>query len=134
MRSGLYNYTNAPELSASLDHDPTRVWTSAELLAIAIKHPPTFPPGKDYEYCNTNYVLLGLVAEKAEAKPLADVFKTRLFRPLGMKKHRSLPVPPIRFPNPIRMAIFTEVLPTLWWMALSRRSASSGQGRDTAAK
>jgi D-alanyl-D-alanine carboxypeptidase len=35
MRSGLYNYTNAPEVSASLDSDPTRVWSPGELLAIA---------------------------------------------------------------------------------------------------
>ena len=45
MRSGLYNYTNAPELSASIDGDPTKVWTPAELLAIAFAHPPNFPPG-----------------------------------------------------------------------------------------
>ncbi len=65
MRSGLYNYTNAPELSASIDRDPTKVWTPAELLAIAFAHPPNFPPGTKYEYCNTNYALLGLIAEKS---------------------------------------------------------------------
>jgi D-alanyl-D-alanine carboxypeptidase len=27
MRSGLYNYTSAPEIAKSLDHDSTRVWT-----------------------------------------------------------------------------------------------------------
>jgi len=27
MRSGLYNYTNFPELAATIDRDPTRVWT-----------------------------------------------------------------------------------------------------------
>ena len=27
MRSGLYNFTNAPELAESLDHDPDKVWT-----------------------------------------------------------------------------------------------------------
>ena len=43
MRSGLYNYTDAPELSAILDRDPTKVWTPDEVLAIAFKHPPYFP-------------------------------------------------------------------------------------------
>jgi D-alanyl-D-alanine carboxypeptidase len=28
MRSGLPSYTEAPELTESLDHDPTRAWTS----------------------------------------------------------------------------------------------------------
>lgn len=86
MRSGLYNYTDAPELATSLDHDPTKTWTPAEVLAIAFKHPPLFPPGQTYEYCNTNYALLGLIAERVEAKPLASVFQTRLFGPLGMRE------------------------------------------------
>jgi D-alanyl-D-alanine carboxypeptidase len=71
MRSGLYNYTNASEVSASVDHNPTRVWTPDELLAIAFAHPANFPPGTAYEYCNTNYVLLGLVAEQVDRRPLA---------------------------------------------------------------
>jgi D-alanyl-D-alanine carboxypeptidase len=42
MRSGLYNYTSAPELGESLDHDPTSVWTPQELLAIAFTRPTIF--------------------------------------------------------------------------------------------
>src|SRR5262245_51825810 len=90
MRSGLYNYTSAPELAESLDHNPTKAWTPQELLAIAFKRPPRFPPGTEYDYCNTNYALLGLIAEKLEAAPLAKVFQDRLFGPLGMK-HTLLP-------------------------------------------
>ena len=85
MRSGLYNYTDAPEFSATLDRDPTKVWTPEELLAIAFKHPPNFPPGTAYQYCNTNYALLGLIAEKVDGRPLAKVMQDRLFGPLGMR-------------------------------------------------
>jgi D-alanyl-D-alanine carboxypeptidase len=90
MRSGLYNLTEAPEVAASLDHDPTKVWTPEELLALAFKRPPLFAPGKEYDYCNTNYVLLGLIAEKIAGEPLAGLFQNRLFGPLGMK-HTLLP-------------------------------------------
>src|SRR6476661_255849 len=58
MRSGLYNYTNDPIISATIDTDPAKVWTPAELLAIAFAHPPNFPPSAKYEYNNTNYALL----------------------------------------------------------------------------
>ena len=85
MRSGLFNYTFAPELAESLDHDPARIWTPGELLAIAFKRPPVFAPGTQYDYCNTNYVLLGLIAEKVEGAPLAGIFQDRFFGPLGMK-------------------------------------------------
>ncbi len=85
MRSGLYNYTDAPELAESLDRNPTKVWTSEELRAIAFKHPPLFAPGARFEYCNTNYLLLGLVAEKIAGEPLASIFQNCFFGPLGMK-------------------------------------------------
>jgi D-alanyl-D-alanine carboxypeptidase len=81
MRSGLYNYTNDPIISATIDTDPAKVWTPAELLAIAFAHPANFPPGKAYEYNNTNYALLGLVAEKVDGKPLAQVMHDRLSVP-----------------------------------------------------
>jgi D-alanyl-D-alanine carboxypeptidase len=86
MRSGLYNYTAAPELAESLDNNPTKVWTPEELLAIAFKRPPLFAPGKEFDYCNTNYALLGLIVENLEGAKLAKVFQDRLFGPLGMKR------------------------------------------------
>src|SRR5262249_14351419 len=85
IRSGLYTYDDDPEFWAILERDPTKVWSPAEVLAIAFKHPPYFPPGTDFRYSNTNYALLGLIAEKIEGKPLASCFQDRLFRPLGLK-------------------------------------------------
>ena len=90
MRSGLYNYSSAPEVAASIDHHPTKVWSPAEVLAIAFAHPPDFPPGTAYEYNNTNYALLGLIAEKVGRKPLAQAMQDRLFGPLRLQ-HTELP-------------------------------------------
>jgi D-alanyl-D-alanine carboxypeptidase len=84
MRSGLYCYTDAPELSAALDTDPAKVWTPQQVLAIAFAHPPSAPPNSTYEYCNTNYALLGLVADNVGGRPLAEQLRDRLFAPLGM--------------------------------------------------
>lgn len=85
MRSGLYNYTDAAEISASIDRDPSKIWTQDELLAIAFKRAPNFAPGTAYEYNNTNYLLLGLIAEQIAGKPLASVMRDRLFVPLHMQ-------------------------------------------------
>lgn len=100
MRSGLYCYTNAPELSAALDADPGKPWTPHEVLAIAFARPPSARPDTTYEYCNTNYALLGLVAEKAGGAPLPEQFGDLLFGPLGMNStvlpatdDTALPVP-----------------------------------------
>ena len=85
MRSGLYNFTDAPEFTESLDHDPTRVWTPQEVLDMAFARPPNAPPDTVFEYSNTNYVLLGLIAEKVDGKPLAAAMHDRLFEPFGLK-------------------------------------------------
>jgi D-alanyl-D-alanine carboxypeptidase len=100
MRSGLYNYTSAPELAAELDADPAKAWTPREALAIAFAHPPDDPPNTVYEYDNTNYALLGIIAEKVGGRPLADQLRDRLFKPLGLDQtslpaidDASIPVP-----------------------------------------
>lgn len=90
MRSGLYNYTNAREVADRIDRDGTAPWTPEQVLAIAFARPPNFPPGTAFEYNNTNYALLGRIAEKAGGKPLAQAMRDRLFAPLHMR-HTELP-------------------------------------------
>ena len=128
MRSGLYNYTAAPELAESLDRDPTKVWTPEELLAIAFKRPPYFAPGTEFDYCNTNYALLGLIAEKLEGKPLAKIFQDRLFGPLGMK-HTLLPCQHVEHhPRSLLAWLFVrQLLLRLGGCALSRRSQAAAK-------
>jgi D-alanyl-D-alanine carboxypeptidase len=90
MRSGLYGYTADPAFSAAIDANPGQVWTPKEVLDIAFGHPPQFAPDASYEYSNTNYALLGLIAEKAGGAPLAQQFRDRLFGPVGLGQ-TSLP-------------------------------------------
>lgn len=81
MRSGLYGYTNDPGFATTLDAEPEKAWTPREVLDIAFRHPPEFPPGTAYDYSNTNYALLTLIAEKVDGKPLDRAFRDRLFGP-----------------------------------------------------
>jgi D-alanyl-D-alanine carboxypeptidase len=90
MRSGLYGYTFDPALAAAMDASPEKAWTPQEVLAIGFRHPPLFTPDASYDYSNTNYALLGLVAEKVGGRPLAQQLQARLFGPLGLTQ-TSLP-------------------------------------------
>jgi len=90
MRSGLYGYTGDPALAAAMDAEPGKAWTVGEGLDIAYRHPPLFAPDAAYDYSNTNYALLGLVAEKVGGRPLAEQLRIRLFEPLGLEQ-TSLP-------------------------------------------
>ena len=86
MHSGLYNYTTSPEMNRILDEEPDHVFTPDDLLALAFAQPPNFAPGAEYEYSNTNTVLLGLVIEKVDGVPVQEAFATRLFEPLGLSQ------------------------------------------------
>lgn len=90
MRSGLYSYTFDPGFNATLDKQPHKAWTPTELLRIAFAHPPDFAPGTQYEYCNTNIVLLGLVVQKLTGMSASQAFQKRIFGPLGLR-HTFLP-------------------------------------------
>jgi CubicO group peptidase (beta-lactamase class C family) len=46
--------------------------------------PLDFEPGSRWQYSNTNYVIAGLIVEKASGMPLLDFLQRRIFTPLGM--------------------------------------------------
>jgi D-alanyl-D-alanine carboxypeptidase len=101
MRSGLYNYTLDRSVDEALDADPQRIWDPEELLAVAWAHPPSFAPGEGWEYSNTNTVLLGLIAEHVEGKPLERIFADRLFTPLGLSDSLLPPRSSPELPEPL---------------------------------
>lgn len=84
MRSGLYSYTFDPGFNRTLDDEPQKAWTPQELLDIAFSHKANAKPGTEFDYCNTNLVLLGLVIEKLTGESARDAFQERIFGPLGM--------------------------------------------------
>jgi CubicO group peptidase (beta-lactamase class C family) len=43
-----------------------------------------FEPGTKWQYSNTNFVIAGLIVEKAAGMPLVDLLTARVFKPLGM--------------------------------------------------
>jgi D-alanyl-D-alanine carboxypeptidase len=60
--------------------------TTAELILDRwAKRPLDFPPGTQYQYSNTNYVLAGRIFEKATCIPLMQFMKDKIFAPLEMK-------------------------------------------------
>jgi CubicO group peptidase (beta-lactamase class C family) len=56
-----------------------------------VRRPLNFEPGTRYEYSNSNYVLLGLIIERATGKPYGRFLKRKIFKPLEMKRSRFDP-------------------------------------------
>jgi D-alanyl-D-alanine carboxypeptidase len=84
--SGIFNFTEEPELYETYVADPLHAWTPLELLRLAARHSNLFPPGEEWSYSNTNYIVLGLIAEAASGQPLEALLRERLFVPLTLTR------------------------------------------------
>lgn len=89
--SGIPSYSEDAEWMKALFANPTRVWMPWELVEVSnkLKHP--FDPGKGWHYSNTNFVILGLIAEAIDHQPVHEILYQRLSKPLGLRV-TSLPL------------------------------------------
>ena len=81
--SGVFDYFKHPSYNKAVFGDPSHHWTPTEILT-RFARAPYFAPGAGYHYSNTNYVLLGLVAERAGGASVGDQLRTRFWEPLGL--------------------------------------------------
>ncbi|MGA2215937.1 MAG: serine hydrolase domain-containing protein [Bryobacteraceae bacterium] len=58
--------------------------TPQQILDIWAKKPLDFDPGTEWQYSNTNFVVIGQIVEKITGKPLIDFLRARIFEPLDM--------------------------------------------------
>jgi D-alanyl-D-alanine carboxypeptidase len=82
--SGIFNYTDDPELINALLADPLRTVTPEQLIAVATAHPPLFAPGTSWSYSNTNYILAGLIIQAVTGRGVPEELQGRIFTPLGL--------------------------------------------------
>ena len=80
--SGLRDYFFNPKIDKALLADRGRTWDAARSLRYVGK--PYFKPGKGWHYSNTNYLVLGLIAERVDGRSLATQLRTRFFEPLDL--------------------------------------------------
>lgn len=80
--SGIRDIFDAPEYRALVLRRPDHPWTFAEILDMV--GPPLVEPGTDWDYSNTNYVLLGRIIELVTGNPVSHVIRSRFLEPLGL--------------------------------------------------
>lgn len=100
MTSGLPDYLTDDYIRAALA-DPDNVQRANTAISYAFFEDMLFRPGQDFDYSNTNYVLLGLIMEGAAGNTYSDLMRQLVFDPLDMDDtfafgSRDLPD---RFPN-----------------------------------
>lgn len=122
MTSGLASYTFDPGFQERLFKAPSTPWTPQQLVDIGFadsragcKNQPDAPhgpgtracfePGAGFFYCNTNTVLLALVAEAVSRKPYRQLLEEYVTSAYGLKntyqpQDGELPPPSVRGASP----------------------------------
>lgn len=93
MTSGIFSFTEDDGFNQAYTNNPLEKLTPEQEVAIAIAHPPYFPPGQGYHYSDTNYTLLGMILEKATGNQAEDEITKNILVPLGLEE-TSFPTTP----------------------------------------
>ena len=90
--SGIFDYVKDPRTLAPYEAgDLTLIFDPADGVRYAAEHGPQFVPGEGFEYSNTNYLLLAMIAETITGRSIGSLLRTRIFVPLGLG-HTSYPM------------------------------------------
>lgn len=91
MTSGIFDFTSDDAFLAAFTADPTLPWSSAQTLEVIARHEPLFAPGSEVAYCDSNYVLLGMILHKVTGAAAGDVITTNVID--------RLPLPATTYPT-----------------------------------
>ncbi|WP_412078884.1 serine hydrolase domain-containing protein [Streptomyces xanthophaeus] len=86
-RSGLADYTNAmfAQTVPGFEAVRNKVFTYQELVGLSLSEPRTTEPGVAYKYSNTNFVVVGMLIEKATGNKVAKEYDRRIIKRLGLR-------------------------------------------------
>lgn len=122
MRTGLPEFSGTQGFSDQLNTDYTAPFTDDQLLGYAFAQSLDFAPGSQYEYSNTNFVLLGKVIQAVTGNSWDKEVQSRLLSPLGLTSvaysGSSDPAPPVATPYEIdpdsNLESLAQVSPSLY--------------------
>jgi D-alanyl-D-alanine carboxypeptidase len=73
--------------------------TADQILVQWARKPLDFDPGTQWQYSNTNFVIAGLIVEKASGMPLMSFLRERVFLPVGMESVVDIDKGPLGDPD-----------------------------------
>jgi D-alanyl-D-alanine carboxypeptidase len=82
--SGLFDVFLNPKIDSALQSKPATRWSAARALSYGGK--AYFAPGAGWHYSNTNYLLLGLIAERVTGHDLGTELERGFLGPLGLDR------------------------------------------------
>jgi CubicO group peptidase (beta-lactamase class C family) len=96
--SGYPDYETDPGWNAAFNADPFHVFTFEERMRYAFSRPMQFPPGTNWSYAHTNFMVLGEILAKIGGKPLDQLLQERVLGP--MRLDDTVATPTSAIPEP----------------------------------
>lgn len=85
LTSGYRDFVPDPEFLKVNDTQPYKTWTPEEILPYAhLDLPLLYPPGTNWNYAHTNFVILGIALDRITGQPLDEVLQDKVLGPLGL--------------------------------------------------
>jgi D-alanyl-D-alanine carboxypeptidase len=99
MTGGVPDYQRLlePKVLAGGDN-ATRTYSPRDLVAMVADKQPDFAPETSWNYSSTNYILTGLIIERATRNRLGDALQDRIIKPLHLR-HTSFPIDTTAIPG-----------------------------------
>lgn len=76
--------SNHPITDYALSISVNRLLNTEDFLLVLDGLPPSYKPGEKFEYCNSGFVVLALIAERIAGAPFAGLVWERVCKPAGM--------------------------------------------------
>ena len=105
-RSGYTDYVADKAFLKALDANPFRAWSRRELVRIGTSKNLLYRPGTSFNYSHTNFVVLGEALAKITGKPIAQLIRKQVLKPLRLRNTQQSCTAQI--PEPVLHAFTTE--------------------------
>ncbi len=105
--SGLPDYTQSKGFAEQAKKDPRGFVSPQKIIGWVRGEPLEFAPGSDYEYSNTDNIVVGLIAEAVTGQSYAKDLDDIVFKPAGLSQ-TSFPTKPA-LPKPFIHGYAVEV-------------------------
>jgi D-alanyl-D-alanine carboxypeptidase len=84
--SGIPEHVLHKDFVKTLKEQPDKVWKPEELVAFILDREPLFEAGQGWSYADTNYILVGMIFERASGKTVYGEVERRILKPLKLKE------------------------------------------------
>jgi CubicO group peptidase (beta-lactamase class C family) len=104
--AGYPDFETDPAWTAAFNADPFHIFTYDERLKYAFSRQVQFPPGTNWSYSHTNFMILGAILSSIGGEPLDVLLREKVLDPMGLTS--TVATRTSEIPDPVLHAFSSE--------------------------